>query len=83
MRRAASPRSASGRSTAALPPPKDKNGADVAAGTLHPLPGMQMKPGDAYCSTGSKEAIRAAAKASEAWADGPIPEAHWLRDAER
>jgi hypothetical protein len=65
------------------PPPKDKNGADVAAGTLHPLPGMQMKPGDAFCTTGSKAAIRAAAKASEAWADGPIPEARWLRDAER
>jgi hypothetical protein len=65
------------------PPPKDKNGADVAAGTLHPLPGMQMKPGDAYCTTASKAVIRAAAKASEAWADHPIPEARWLRDAER
>lgn len=65
------------------PPPKDKNGADVAAGTLHPLPGMQMKPGDAFCSTGSKDALRAAAKASEAWADHPIPEARWLRDGDR
>ena len=65
------------------PPPKDKNGADVAAGTLHPLPGMEMKPGDAFCSTHSKDALRTAAKASEAWADGPIPEAHWLRDGDR
>jgi len=65
------------------PPPKDKQGNDVAAGTLHPLPGMEMKPGDPFCSTRSKDALRAAAKASEAWADGPIPEARWLRDGDR
>ena len=65
------------------PPPKNKNGEEVAGGTLKPLPGMQMKPGDAFCSTRSKDALRAAAKASEAWADGPIPEARWLRDADR
>lgn len=65
------------------PPPKDKNGAETAAGTLHPLPGMEMKPGDAVCTTRSKEALRAAAKASEAWADKPIPEARWLRDGTR
>jgi len=65
------------------PPPKDKNGADVAAGTLHPLPGMDMKPGDPICSTTSKAALRAAAKASEAWADKPLPQARWLRDGTR
>jgi hypothetical protein len=65
------------------PPPKNKDGEDTAAGTLKPLPGMEMKPGDPYCSTSSKDALRGAAKASEAWADGPIPEAHWLRDADR
>ena len=37
-----------------------------------------MKKGDAVCTTSSKEALRGAAKASEAWADGPIPEAHWV-----
>jgi hypothetical protein len=65
------------------PPPKDKNGADTAAGTLRPLPGMEMTPGDPVCSTTSKAALRAAAKASEAWADGPIPEARWIRDGDR
>lgn len=65
------------------PPPKDKNGADSAAGTLQPLPGMEMKPGDPVCTTSSKDALRAAAKASEAWSDKPIPEAHWLRDGTR
>jgi hypothetical protein len=65
------------------PPPKDKNGADTAAGTLKPLPGMEMKPGDAFCTTSSKDALRAAAKPSEAWTDGPIPEARWLRDGDR
>ncbi len=65
------------------PPPKDKSGDETAAGTLKPLPGMEMKPGDAICTTSSKDALRAAAKASEAWADGPIPEARWLRDGER
>jgi hypothetical protein len=62
------------------PPPKDKNGADTALGTLKPLPGMEMKPGEAVCTTRSKDALRAAAKASEAWAEHPIPEARWLRD---
>jgi len=65
------------------PPPKDKSGADTAAGTLKPLPGMDMKPGDPVCSTSSKAALRAAAKASEAWAEGPIPEARWIRDGDR
>ena len=65
------------------PPPKDKSGDDTAAGTLKPLPGMEMKPGDPYCSTSSKDALRGAAKASEAWADGPIPEARWIRDGEQ
>jgi hypothetical protein len=65
------------------PPPKDKNGADTALGTLKPLPGIEMKPGEAVCTTRSKDALRAAAKASEAWADHPIAEARWLRDAER
>ena len=65
------------------PPPKDKNGADTAMGTLKPLAGMEMKPGDPVCTTSSKDALRAAARASEAWSDKPIPEARWLRDGTR
>ena len=65
------------------PPPKDAKGEDVALGTLHPFEGMEMKPGEPFCTTGSVEALRAAAKASEAYADKPMHESHWLRDGER
>jgi len=51
-------------------------------GTLHPLPGMKMKPGEAVCTTDSIKALRAAAKASEAW-DDEHHSAHWVRDGER
>ena len=47
------------------PPPKDNNGNDTAAATLKPLPGIELKPGDAVCSTSSVSApCRNAAKAS-------------------
>ena len=65
------------------PPPKDKNGNDTGAATLNPLPGIEMKPGDAVCSTRSVAALRNAAKASEAWAPQPRGDSHWLRDAQR
>lgn len=65
------------------PPPKNKDGSESMGGTLHPLPGIEMKPGDPLCTTRSKDALRAAARASEAWADQPIPEARWLRDGTR
>ena len=65
------------------PPPKDKNGEDVAAATLKPLPGIEMKPGDAVCTTRSVSALRNAAKASEAWAPQPRGDSHWIRDAQR
>jgi hypothetical protein len=65
------------------PPPVDKNGNSTAMGTLKPLPGIEMKPGDAVCTTHSKDALRAAAKASEAWADQPPHQSRWLRDGER
>jgi hypothetical protein len=64
------------------PPPKNPKGEDVAMGTLKPLPGMIMKPGDATCTTTSQAALRAAARASEAWKEAS-PEAHWLRDGDR
>ncbi len=53
-----------------------------ALGTLHPLPGMKMKPGEAVCTTDSAKALRAAAKVSEAW-DDEHHTAHWVRDGER
>jgi hypothetical protein len=65
------------------PPPKDKDGNDTAAATLKPLPGIEMKPGDAVCTTNSVPALRGAAKASEAWAPGPTASSHWVRDADR
>lgn len=65
------------------PPPKNKNGEDVAPATLKPLPGIEMKRGDAVCTTKSVAALRGAAKASEAWAPQPMPQSHWIRDAQR
>jgi len=64
------------------PPPKNKNGEDVALGTLKPLPGMIMKPGEATCTTKSQGPVRSAARASEAWKEAS-PEAHWVRDGDR
>jgi len=64
------------------PPPKNDKGEDVAMGTLKPLPGMDMRPGDALCTTRSPAALRAAARASRAWADKTM-EAHWIRDGDR
>lgn len=65
------------------PPPKDKDGNDTAPATLKPLPGIEMKRGDAVCSTSSVSALRNAAKASEAWAPPGRGNSHWLRDAQR
>ena len=64
------------------PPPKDKDGNDTAMGTLKPFPGLRMKPGDATCTTDSKEVVRSAAVASEAYKQGPL-DARWLRDGDK
>jgi len=64
------------------PPPRNRNGADTAFGTLHPFAGMKMKPGDAACEPQSPAALRAAARASERYREHPM-EAHWLRDGNR
>ena len=64
------------------PPPKNAKGDITAFGTLKPLPGMVMKPGEAVCSTASASALRAAAKSSKAWAEA-IGKARWLRDGDR
>ncbi len=60
------------------PAPPAKGGKPPSLGTLHPLRGMAMKPGDAMCIAASAGAIRAAAKPSEAWADKTM-DAHWVR----
>ena len=57
------------------PPPGDATGV-----TAKPLPGIEMAPGDPVCTTRSIDALRAAAKASEAWAP-KLMTARWLRDA--
>ena len=64
------------------PPPKPNASPKVAFqfGTRHPLPGMQMKKGDALCTTTSVDALRGAAKASFAWREKPM-NAHWARAA--
>jgi hypothetical protein len=59
------------------PPPRNSN----ALTTKHPLKGLDMSQGDADCSTTSKDALRAAAKASQPWADEPR-HAYWLRDGD-
>jgi hypothetical protein len=65
------------------PPPKDKDGNDAAPATLKPLPGIEMKPGDAVCTTRSVAALRNAAKASEVWAPQARSDSRWIRDAQR
>ncbi|HXV01014.1 MAG TPA: hypothetical protein VG166_10995 [Caulobacteraceae bacterium] len=56
------------------PPPGDK-----AESTAHPLPGIDMKPGDPVCTTNSVAVLRNAAKASEPWVPKAL-RARWLRD---
>ncbi|MGA0599395.1 hypothetical protein ACO2Q3_01675 [Caulobacter sp. KR2-114] len=62
------------------PPPKPNAKPEVAfqLGTRHPLPGIEMKKGDALCTTSSVDALRGAAKASEAWREKEMT-AHWAR----
>jgi hypothetical protein len=43
---------------------------------------MEMKRGDAVCTTHSIPALRNAATASRAWAD-QIGESHWVRDGDK
>jgi len=60
------------------PPPGEETGGT----TKHPLAGIEMTQADPVCTTKSSDALRAAAKASEAWAP-QLMTARWLRDAER
>lgn len=64
------------------PPPKPDAKPEVAfqMGTRHLLPGLEMKEGEAVCTTSSIAALRNAAKASKAWAE-KIGTAHWAREA--
>ncbi len=63
------------------PPPKPNAKPDVAfqLGTKKLLPGLEMKKGEAVCTTTSIPALRNAAKASQAWAE-KISTAHWARE---
>jgi len=45
--------------------------------TTHPVPGMNIEPGELVCTTSSVDALRKAAAASEAW---EVLTARWLRD---
>ena len=58
------------------PPPGDATGGT----TTKPLAGIEMAPGDPVCTTKSSDALRAAAKASEAWTP-QLMTARWLRGA--
>jgi len=58
------------------PPPPS---AGVDAITRAPLPGMTVQEGQPLCTTTSVEALRNAARASQAWAPRPLS-AHWVRD---
>jgi len=66
------------------PPPPKKGKDDLGlSGTEHPLPGLTMQDNNTDCTTDSKDALRGAARASEAWADKPLAQAHWVRDGDR
>ncbi|HEY1447333.1 MAG TPA: hypothetical protein VGF33_02250 [Caulobacteraceae bacterium] len=60
-------------------PPPSGAGMEV---TAKPLAGIEMSSGDPVCTTTSTDALRAAAKASEAWAPKRLT-ARWLRGSER
>jgi hypothetical protein len=57
-------------------PPPTEEGAML---TKKLLPGLTAKGDDAFCATTSVDALRNAARASEAWAR-TVTEAHWVRD---
>jgi hypothetical protein len=60
------------------PPPKGSN----PGLTQSLLPGLEPRADKSNCTTTSKEALRDAAKASEAWGqeNGKTPRSHWVRD---
>lgn len=62
------------------PPPNAKPEVAFQLGTKKPLPGLEMKKGEAVCTTSSVPALRNAAKASVAWREKEMT-AHWVREA--
>ena len=65
------------------PPPPQAKASDLTGATQHLLPGLERaSPNDVACTTHSVEALRNAARASEAW-DDQKQESHWVRDGER
>ncbi len=59
------------------PPP---GAGDTTGLTQHMLPGLTPRKDFAACATASKEALRHAARASEAWAPAEAMKTHWVRD---
>jgi hypothetical protein len=75
-------------STLCGPPPpsgaKSTDGQHARYGSLTPLPGLTMDKDENNCTTTSKDALRAAAAASEKWTKpDSIIGAHWVRDGDR
>ena len=64
------------------PPPADPKSADFSGATKQLLPGLERRPDQSDCTTHSVEALRNAARASEAW-DDQHQESHWVRDGEQ
>ncbi|MDP3175545.1 MAG: hypothetical protein Q8M88_14025 [Phenylobacterium sp.] len=62
------------------PPPPDPADPDRPSVTDRPLPGLEVR--DANCVAHDKEAVRGAARASEAWDHGGA-RFRWIRDGRR
>lgn len=65
------------------PPPKQLDSAEKSPPpeNFKPLDGLDWRKGDDFCIADNKEAVRAAAKASEGWSSDPSS-VQWVRDAE-
>ena len=59
------------------PPPPD---GDKSGLTKHMLSGLKERKEGGDCTAETKQALRNAARASEAWVPGPATKAHWVRD---
>jgi hypothetical protein len=67
-----------------VPPPRDMDAEQKKAAPpegFKPLDGLDWHKGDDFCIAESKDAVRAAAKASEGWTTDQ-PSVQWIRDAE-
>jgi len=68
------------------PPPADAKAPDGSqrTGTLTPWPGLTMDASASNCAAASKDAIRAAARASRQWTTPDnLSTTHWLREGDK